>query len=152
MNKKIVNPYWGNEEKTQVVCTFEYEDGTSLTASVMNSDEGVDNNPDWDQLFTEHTVEGIDKVSEDARNEGAAKYKTNKASNAEREKVDKAKKQNEDIFQAKLDAFTIAEIKSSTDRVLKAKIRKATTLIEVIAYSTQLIMKESENETTETET
>jgi hypothetical protein len=36
--KKIIDPYWGNVEKTQVVCIFIYPDGTSSTASVMNSD------------------------------------------------------------------------------------------------------------------
>ena len=58
MDKKIVDPYWGDEGKSQVVCTFEYEDGSSLTASVMNTDKGEDNNPDWDQIFKEHSIRG----------------------------------------------------------------------------------------------
>ena len=31
--RKIQNPYWGNKEKTQVICEFSYEGGPILTAA-----------------------------------------------------------------------------------------------------------------------
>jgi hypothetical protein len=148
MNKKIVNPYWGNDEKTQVVCTFEYEDGTSLTASVMNTNDGEDNNPDWDQVFVDNKIEDVNTATnvrleaKDIKEEDIIIQ-----SKAEREK-----KKNEDIFQAKIDAFQIEEVKLSNDRVIKAKIRKAKTLTEVIAYSTILIMSANSEETNTTPT
>jgi hypothetical protein len=140
MNKKIVNPYWADEAKTQIVCTFEYEDGTSLTASVMNTMDGEDNNPDWDQVFTDNTIEEVESATNtrlEARDSGEKNIII-------RAKDDKEKKKNEDIFQAKIDAFQIEEVKESKDRTTKAKIRKAKTLTEVIAYATILIMKASE--------
>lgn len=140
MNKKIVNPYWGDDAKTQVVCTFEYEDGTSLTASVMNTMDGEDNNPDWDQVFTDNTIEEIDA----ATNTRLAARDAKEEDIIIQTKSEREKKKNEDIFQAKIDAFQIEEVKESKDRTIKAKIRKAKTLTEVIAYSTILIMKASE--------
>jgi hypothetical protein len=146
MNKKILNPYWGDEAKTQIVCEFEYDDGTSLTASVMNTKDGEDNNPDWDQVLKEHTIKSIDKTTN-----GKLEVKSkNEDVNLLQVKNDKEKNKNEDIFQAKIDAFQIEEVKESKDRALKAKIRKAKTLTEVIAYSTILIMKASETPTTTT--
>jgi len=142
MDKKIINPYWGNEENTQVVCEFEYEDGTSLTASVMNTGDDEDNNPDWDQIFTEYSKEDIDSYT----NDKLEKRKNNNDNRRAQDKASKEARKNEDIFQAKLDAFAIPEIKESKDRALKSKIRKATTLIEVAVYSTQLIMNETNTE------
>jgi len=140
MDKKIVDPYWGDEGKSQVVCTFEYEDGSSLTASVMNTDKGEDNNPDWDQIFKEHSKKDIDAATEKRLEERDSKEEDIIIQT----KAEREKKKNEDIFQAKIDAFQIEEVKESKDRATKAKIRKAKTLTEVIAYSTLLIMKASE--------
>lgn len=136
MEKKIVDPYWGDEGKTQVVCTFEYEDGSSLTASVMNTAKGEANNPDWDQIFKEHSKKSITAATDKRIEERDSKEEDIIIQS----KADREKKKNEDIFQAKIDAFQIEEVKESKDRTTKAKIRKAKTLTEVIAYSTLLIM------------
>jgi hypothetical protein len=59
--------------------------------------------------------------------------------------------QQETLFAAKLDAFEIPIIKTSTNRAAKAKIRKAKTLMEVTAYAIMLMMQEEANTTIVTE-
>lgn len=144
MKKKILNPYWGDDAHTQIVCEFKYEDGRIVTASITNTEDGEDNNPDWDQVFEEHSEADIDKRTEKNLND-KHESETNMLIKM---KDDKEKKKNEDIFQAKIDAFQIEEVKSSKDRAMKAKIRKAKTLIEVVAYSTILIMEASDKSET----
>ena len=143
MNKKIIDPYWGNDDKTQVICTFEYEDGTSLTASVMNTPIGEDNNPDWDQIFKEHKKKDVNAITK-----AKLKIKDTIDDNIIVDtKANKEKRKNEDIFQAKIEAFQIEAVKVSKDRDLKSNIRKAKTFIEVAAYTAIIIMKSSENKT-----
>ena len=48
----------------------------------------------------------------------------------------------EDIFKIKLQAFEIEEVKNSKNRELKAKIRKAGTFMEVLAYTSALVNSE----------
>ena len=48
----------------------------------------------------------------------------------------------EDLFKLKLQAFEIDEVKNSKNRDLKAKIRKANTFLEVLAFTSALINSE----------
>ena len=57
MKRTIKNPYWGNNEKTQVMCEFHFENGPIQTAAVSQTKEG---NPDWQEIFTKFTTEDID--------------------------------------------------------------------------------------------
>jgi hypothetical protein len=65
--------------------------------------------------------------------------------NLERQKVDKTRMQQEQLFAAKLDAFEIDVVKNSTNRDLKSKIRKSKTFMEVTAYTVMLLMQEETN-------
>jgi hypothetical protein len=137
MKKKIINPVWANIEKTHVMCMFEYEDGTSVTASVMNTPDGENNNPDWDAVFEEHTEKSITEFSDkQERNiyQAAAQPIVNE------QPRDTQRDMNEMLFQAKLDAFEIEEVKNSKNRTLKSKVRKAKTLLEVTAFTAAIIV------------
>jgi hypothetical protein len=146
MNKKIIDPVWGNNEKTHIMCIFEYEDGSSSNASIMNTEENVPNNPDWDQVFENHSVEDIDKNSKN--NIGMSNRKVSmepEPSQEEKEEHRKNRNQkdlNERLFQAKLEAFEIDEIKESKNRILKSKIRKSKSLLAVQAYAAAIILGE----------
>ena len=134
--RKIQNPYWGNKQKTQVICEFSYEGGPILTAAVSDTAEG---NPDWKEIFETWTSEQLDELTEKAVKEDLQekkKIEELKKDDIERMKVDT-------LFQCKLDAFEIEAIKKSKDRELKSKIRKAKTPLEVTAYAAALIMKEN---------
>ena len=137
--KTISDPYYADKSSNLIVCDFIYEDGTSNTVSIGNTPEGEKDNPDWKQVFKEFTHEEIKvntKLKEDS-------YHANIASRAAEEKagIDKAK--NEALFAAKVDSFEIAEVKASKNRALKSKIRKATNVVEIFAYSAAIILEEN---------
>jgi hypothetical protein len=142
MKREIKHPYWANTEKTQVICQFHYEDGRILEASVMDTEEG---NPDWAEIMDTFGVEGIDKATEDfgnERREAKEQQEARAKEAAEREK-------NDALFNIKLEVFEIPEIKDSTDREMKSRIRKAKTLTEVQIFASVLMMKELDNGATE---
>ena len=137
MKRTIKNPYWGNDEKTQVMCEFHFENGPIQTAAVTQTKEG---NPDWEEIFDNFTPEQLDKLTESVLvevREEHEKRKQMERDDIERMKVDA-------LFQAKLDAFEIDIIKNSKNRAIKSRIRKAKTLIEVTAFASALITLEHE--------
>jgi hypothetical protein len=138
MKREIKHPIWNNEEKTQVKCLFEYEDGGTFEAVVSDTEEG---NPDWHEIINTFSSAGIDENTEKLladREKRKEEHKQWKKDNEEREK-------NEALFACKLEAFEIPEIRESKNRELKAKIRKAKSIVEVQSYATILLMKELEN-------
>ena len=137
MKRTIKNPYWGNNEKTQVMCEFHFENGPIQTAAVTQTKEG---NPDWEEIFDNFTPEQIDKLTKNVLAEAREEHEKRKQmqrDDVERMKVDA-------LFQAKLDTFEIDIIKNSKNRQLKSRIRKAKTLIEVTAFASALITLEHE--------
>lgn len=137
-NKTISDPYYADKSSNLIVCDFIYEDGTSNTVSIGNTPEGEKDNPDWKQVFREFTHEDI--KANTVKKEDA--YHANIASKAAEEKagIDKAK--NEALFAAKVDSFEIPEVKASKNRALKSKVRKATNLVEIFAYTAAIILEE----------
>jgi hypothetical protein len=137
-NRTIENPYWANKEKQHVIAEFVYPDtGKRVTASIMN--DGT--NRDFEELLKKYSIEQIDantKKRLDDRNE-QIKH------NIERQKVDRTRMQQEQLFAAKLDAFEIDSVKASKNRELKSKIRKAKNIMEVTAYTVMLLQQEEAN-------
>ena len=137
MKRTIKNPYWGNDQKTQVMCEFHYDNGPIQTAAVTQTKEG---NPDWKEIFDNFTPEQIDKLTEGALAEAREEHEKRKQ--MERDDIERMKV--DALFQAKLDAFEIDIIKNSKNKELKSRIRKAKTLIEVTAFASALITLEHE--------
>ena len=137
MKRTIKNPYWGNNEKTQVMCEFHFENGPIQTAAVSQTKEG---NPDWQEIFTKFTTEEIDELTKGALAEAREEHEKRKQ--MERDDIERMKV--DALFQAKLDAFEIDIIKNSKNRKLKSRIRKAKTLIELTAFASALITLEYE--------
>ena len=138
-NREIKSPIWANEEKTKIKCRFCYEDGSSVEASVMDTEEG---NPDWAEIMETFGVKGVDESHEMHLAEREKQRELHEAHKKEKIETEKANI----LFTAKLEAFEIAEVKASKDRVMKSKIRKAGSIIEVSALTAVLIMKEIDNE------
>jgi len=140
--RTILDPYYADASCNIIVCDFEFDNGTNQTVSVSNTPDGEKDNPDWKEIFNTFTHEEIKantKVKADAHHENQAiRAAENKA------ELDKAK--NEALFAAKVDAFEIPEIKSSKNRALKSKVRKATNMIEIMAYSAAIILEENGKE------
>ena len=137
MKRTIKNPYWGNDEKTQVMCEFHFENGPIQTAAVTQTKEG---NPDWEEIFQNFTTEQIDNLTKTVLAEAHEEHEKRK----QQEKDDIERMKVDALFQAKLDAFDIDIIKNSKNRQLKSRIRKAKTLLEVTAFASALITLEHE--------
>jgi len=105
MIKKIITPRWDNEAKTRVRCTFEYEDGSNVTAAVSDTEGG---NPDWTQIFTDFKEEDIGAF------DGKKRMPKGQHGGREQDPFVKQKDLNEMLFTSKLEAFEIAEIKKSS--------------------------------------
>jgi len=138
-NKTISDPYYADKSSNLIVCDFVYEDGTSNTVSIGNTPKGEKDNPDWKQVFREFTHEDIKAntvLKEDS-------YHANIAGKAAEEKAMIDKGKNEALFAAKVDSFEIAEVKASKNRALKSKVRKATNLVEIFAYTAAIILEEN---------
>tara|TARA_Y100000389_G_C17436978_1_gene506133 strand:+ start:459 stop:890 length:432 start_codon:yes stop_codon:yes gene_type:complete len=135
--RKILDPYWGNQEKTQVICKFSYEGGPIVEAAVSDTKDG---NPDWKEIFQTFTVEEVDDLTENTLKERLENHELRKSF----AKDEEARAKNDILFDAKLDAFEIEVIKNSKNRDYKSNIRKAKTLVEVMAYTSALIILENE--------
>jgi len=138
VNRKIENPYWASKERQHIIAEFFYPDTNKrVTASIMN--DGT--NRDYEEIMRSYSVEQIDANTNRRKEERDNQIKQN----LERQKVDKTRMQQEQLFAAKLDAFEIDVVKNSTNRELKSKIRKSKTFMEVTAYTVMLLMQEEAN-------
>jgi hypothetical protein len=140
------NVTWANEAKdklnAQIIVNM--DDGSSqiFDASISQVEGG---NPDWDAIMEKFGVEAIDEATTTAIQERNVRREQRIADEEERRKKDDEFRKQEALFAMKLEAFEIEEVKNSTNRDLKARIRKSKTLLEVQSYTTILLLKELEN-------
>lgn len=139
MKRTITYPYWGNDEKTQVICWFNYDDGSKIQVAVTDVEGG---NPDWKAIMDTFTVDEIDEITKKYKEE----IEKQKELEREQELESVQRFKTDTLFAAKLEAFEIPSVRNSKNRKLKSAIRKAQSLVEIHAYTTILIMKEMEAE------
>lgn len=135
MTRKIREARWANDRKSQIFCIFEYDDGKKVEAYISDTDQG---NPDWKDVIDTVGIETLEKNTKDFLRELSAKR--NRDRQLEKERQETAK--NEAIFNAKLESFTIDEIKNSKNTKMKSKIRRAKSMMEVHAFTSVLLMLE----------
>lgn len=140
--RKILDPYYADKSCDIIVCNFEFDDGTNQTVSVSNTPAGEKDNPDWKEIFNTFTHEEIKEITK----KKAEAHHENQAVRAAEQKAEMDKAKNEALFAAKVDSFEIPEIKASKNRALKSKVRKATNMIEIMAYSAAIIIEENGKE------
>jgi len=137
-NRTIKHPFWADETKTKIVCQFHYDSGEVLEASIMDTEDG---NPDWAEIIETFGMEELDAATEKFASERKRHKEIEEAQKKEAVEVDMAG----GLFNAKLEAFEIEEVKSSKDRVLKSRIRKAKNIMEVMVLTSALVTKEMNN-------
>ena len=94
------------------------------------------------EQYTEEDIDENTKKGLDKRNEIIKQQ-------MERQQSQVARGKQESLFNCKLEAFEVEQIKNSKNTELKRMIRKSKSIMEVQAYATILIMKELENATEE---
>lgn len=146
LSRTFRNAVWASEAKDKINCQIivNLDDGSTqvFEAVVTQTEQG---NPDWDAIMEKFGAEVIDEATTKELQQKNADREAKAKENEERIKKENEFRKQEELFAMKLDAFEIDVVKASTDRELKAKIRKAQTAIEVQAYTTILIMKELDN-------
>lgn len=137
MAREIINPRWGNGDKTHIIAGFKYDDGTMLTASITNVGDAAEN-PDWKEIMETF---GVDKIDENTK-ASLDDHEARKQRKLEQRLLDTDRDRKEALFNAKAEAFDIDLVKNSKNRAVKNKIRRASTITEVLVYTAMLHMLE----------
>lgn len=137
----IKNPHYINNARTIVACEFHYDDGRVLTANITNVDG---RNPDWIEIHSSFSKEELDRNTQMA----IQRINKDKERQAEMEQAKVDKQKQEMLYQLKLEAFEVPMVKDSSNKKLKAQIRKAKTPFEVQAFTSALILHEFNSQST----
>jgi hypothetical protein len=137
MAREIINPRWGNEEKTHILAGFKYDNGQVITASITNNGD-AQGNPDWEEIMNTFGAAAIDANTTKALDDHAAR----KQLKQEQQLQDLDRRKKEVLFNAKAEAFDIDLVKNSKNRDVKNKIRRASSVTEVLVYTAMLHMME----------
>ena len=129
---KYKDPIWHDKSNRAITCRIHQGDGEYAIAQIVAANG---ENADYDAVLEMYGEEEIDRLTEEHEEQ---KIK-NQQVEAERAAAHMARKRQEVLFNMKLEAFEVEEIKNSTNRDLKKRLRKAKSVIEVQAFATLLI-------------
>tara|TARA_B100001093_G_scaffold387991_1_gene374064 strand:- start:2569 stop:3030 length:462 start_codon:yes stop_codon:yes gene_type:complete len=145
--KWLDNAFWETEEKDQLNCILEIEDDAGrITRQVMllnKVDKEGNPNPDYNEVVESLTEEVIDKETTDR----VIRKKAEKEEHVQREKEHAKARKLEKLFNYKLEAFEVEDIKNSTNRKLKGKLRRAKSRIEVDMWSIMILQEQLNGDT-----
>ena len=138
------NAFWETDEKKELNCILELEDDVGRVTRQQMFLNRHDKDGSENELFNE-VVEALGEQRIDEETEDRV---VRKKAEAEEEKIReeehlKARKL-EKLFNYKLEAFEVEEIKNSKNRKLKAKLRRAKSRIEVDLYSIMILQEQLE--------
>lgn len=140
--KWLDNAFWENESKEQVKCILEMEDDVGRVTRQVMSLNRLDKDGNPNELFNEVLAsvgeEQIDKETVDRVERKKAEHEEEKQRDLEHQKARKLEK----LFNYKLEAFEVEEIKNSRNRKLKSKLRRAKSRIEVDLYSIMILQEQ----------
>jgi hypothetical protein len=133
------NAFWESEEKTELNCILELEDDVGRVTRQQMFLHRVNKDGSENELFNEV----IDALGEDAVDRETTDRVVRKKAQVEEEKIREDEHQKarklEKLFNYKLEAFEVEEIKNSKNRKLKAKLRRAKSRIEVDMWSIMIL-------------
>lgn len=133
---KFEFPIWENlDTKNRIRVKATQEDGTSSVMLIPVDDT----NEHYQSLLEQVSMDEVDTNSEQLRQAGAEGREKSAAQQAEKAEQKRANT----LFNAKIEAFEMPIVQSAS-KAWKAKIRKATTSVEVVAIVAALIIKAGE--------
>lgn len=140
--KWMDNAFWETDEKDMLNCILEIEDDVGrVTRQVMKLrkvDEEGNDNPDYVEVV-EFLGDELITANTDERNE---RKKRENEEDKQRELEHAKARKLEQLFNYKLEAFEIEDIKNSKNRQLKSKLRRAKNRVEVDLYAIMIVMEE----------
>jgi|TARA_R110000744_G_scaffold64397_1_gene132476 hypothetical protein len=136
------NAFWETEEKKELNCILELEDDVGRITRQQMLLHRVDKDGTENELFNEVVdslgEESIDASTGDRIVRKKAEFEEEKIRDTEHQKARKLEK----LFNYKMEAFEVEEIKDSKNRKLKAKLRRAKSRIEVDLYSIMILQEQ----------
>ena len=140
------NAFWETDEKKELNCILELEDDVGRVTHQQMFLRRHDKDGNENELFNEV----VEALGEERIDQETADRVERKKAEAEEDKIreeehNKARKL-EKLFNYKLEAFEVDEIKNSKNRKLKAKLRRAKSKIEVDMYSIMILQEQLEAE------
>jgi len=138
------NAFWETDEKKELNCILELEDDVGrVTRQQMllhrTNKDGSDNDL-FNEVIESVGEASIDKETTDRVIRKTAEVEEEKLRDDEHQKARKLEK----LFNYKMEAFEVDEIKLSKNRKLKAKLRRAKSKIEVDLYSIMILQEQLE--------
>ena len=141
------NAFWETEQKNELNCILELEDDVGRVTRQQMFLRRFEKNGDENELFNE-VVDALGEVRIDEETEARVVRKKAEAEESKiREDEHNKARKLEKLFNYKLEAFEVEEIKNSKNRKLKAKLRRAKSKIEVDMYSIMILQDQLEAET-----
>lgn len=133
------NAFWETDQKQELNCILELEDDVGRVTRQQMFLRRFEKNGDENELFNE-VVDALGEARIDEETEARVVRKKAEAeeSKIREEEHNKARKL-EKLFNYKLEAFEVEEIKNSKNRKLKAKLRRAKSRIEVDMWSIMIL-------------
>ena len=142
MKRTIVNPHWVNNARTVITADFQYEDGRVLTATISETET---TNPDLIEIKQKFTEQQL----EDNTQRKIKQLADQRSKDKEQKEAQALRKQQEELFAAKLKIFEIDSIKTSQNRPMKSRIRKSKSDVEAMAWAAVLMLEEANKEVAE---
>jgi hypothetical protein len=137
--KWLDNAFWETEDKNELNCILELEDDIGrVTRQVMRLNKlDKEGNPNEDY---EEVIEVLtEKLVDDNTTDRHVRKKQEKEEKQQRDVEHAKARKLEDLFNYKMEAFEVEEVKSSKNRKLKAKLRRAKSRIEVDMYAIMIL-------------
>lgn len=139
--KWLDNAFWETDAKNELNCIMEIEDDLDrVTRQVMRLnklDKDGNPNPDYEEVVEVLGMDLIDQNTLERATRKAAEKEEKKLRDEEHAKARKL----EDLFNYKMEAFEVEEIKACKNRPLKSKLRRAKSRFEVDAYAIMILQE-----------
>ncbi len=117
---------------TTTVNRYEYDGDTETTIHTKI----------FSKILEQWPLEKIDQETEEHEKQKALQREADDRKKKEEEEYNRIRK----VFETKIEIFNIPEISESSNREMKAKIRRSKTSTEAIINSLMLLLKESDND------
>jgi len=139
--KWLDNAFWHNDEKemAEAILSITDESGREITqvVTVRKFDVNGNENPDFKELMEEIGEEKIDANTAERRERKSKEKEVEE----QRRKAEQQAKDLEVLFDAKIKILEIDQIKNTSNKTLKSKLRRSKNVVELNLYA-QLIMME----------
>ena len=138
------NAYWedGCDDRSQVKCIKMFPDGNKRRKEVHLYHKINPNTKEPCHLFKEVVDKvGVQTIDKNTNERRGKKEREAREARAKHEQV-KQTKELEQLFALKLQAFEVDLIKNSTERELRAKLRRSQNAVELNALATLIVGKE----------